>query len=113
MAFTNDLFNAMLSAAGSTAATVSLHTADPGTTGANEVAGGSYSRQPITWDPPSAGSLGSAAAVTFDVPASTTVTHIGLWNGSFLGGIALSSPESYSDAGVYQLTTATITAANP
>jgi hypothetical protein len=63
------------------AATGSLHTADPGTTGASEVTGGSpaYARKALSW---TAGTTGTAtASATFDVPASTTVTHGGIWNG--------------------------------
>lgn len=59
----------------------SLHTAAPGTTGASEVTGGSpaYARKTLTW---TAGTTGSATATaTYDVPASTTVTHGGIWNG--------------------------------
>ncbi len=60
----------------------SLHTAAPGTTGASEVTGGSpaYARKALSW---TAGTTGksTAARVTFDVPASTTVTHFGVWNG--------------------------------
>ena len=40
--------------------TVSLHTADPGTTGANEVHGGGYARQPAEF---SAGVVGSVVTI--------------------------------------------------
>lgn len=62
------------------AKTGSLHTADPGTTGASEVTGGSpaYARKALTW---TAGTTGTGtASATYDVPASTTVTHGGIWN---------------------------------
>ncbi len=58
----------------------SLHTADPGATGASEVTGGSpaYARKALTW---TAGTTGTAtASAGFDVPASVTVTHGGIWN---------------------------------
>lgn len=64
------------------AATGSLHTADPGTTGASEVTGGSpaYARKALTW---TAGTTGTTtASATYDVPASITVTHGGIWNGA-------------------------------
>jgi len=50
---------------------VSLHTADPGTTGANEATGGSpaYARKLSTWTA-SAGVV-SGTQVTVDVPAGT------------------------------------------
>jgi hypothetical protein len=59
----------------------SLHTAFPGTTGANEVTGGApaYARKAITVNAASGGSRQLNAAVTFDVPA-TTVKWIGYWS---------------------------------
>lgn len=115
MAFTADLFDPMLSAAGSTAATASLHTADPGATGTDEVAGGAYARQPVSWGAASGGTIATDADVVFDVPASTTVSWLGLWDGSstWLGGIELSAPETFTNAGTYTLTEASITATNP
>ena len=68
----------------------SLHTAYPGTTGANEVVGGApaYARKAITINAASGGSRLLNAAVTFDVPAST-VRWLGFWNaGAFVGGCA-------------------------
>lgn len=63
----------------------SLHTADPGTTGTNEVTGGSpaYARKSLTW---TAGSTGTAtASATFDVPASTTPSYTGIFSASTAG----------------------------
>lgn len=59
----------------------SLHTAYPGTTGANEVAGGApaYARKAIVVNAAAGGSRLLNAAVTFDVPACT-VKWIGFWN---------------------------------
>jgi len=52
---------------------LSLHTADPGTTGANEVSGGSYARQPITFAAASGGSQSSSDAQSFTgMPAETS-----------------------------------------
>lgn len=62
------------------AASGSLHTADPGTTGASEVTGGSpaYARKALAW---TAGTTGTGtSSATFDVPAGVTVTHTGIWN---------------------------------
>ncbi len=60
----------------------SLHTAFPGTTGANEVSGGApaYARKTIVVNTASGGTRLLSATVTFDVPA-TTVRWIGFWNG--------------------------------
>jgi hypothetical protein len=93
----------------------SLHTGDPGTTGTAEVTGGSpaYARKAVTWSAPSSGSVTTSGSVTFDVPASTTISYMGLWSastgGTFYGGAALSSPETYGAQGTYALTTATVT----
>jgi hypothetical protein len=93
----------------------SLHTADPGTTGADEVTGGTpaYARKALTWAASSGGSKG-ASLVTFDVGAGTTVTHFGLWSavsgGTFLGGSALPAPEVYGSQGTLAVSiTATAT----
>lgn len=74
---------------------LSLHTADPTTTGGSEVSGGSpaYARKQTTWTSGTTGTL-SGTEVTFDCPAAT-VTHVGLWSaasgGTFIAGQALSS----------------------
>jgi hypothetical protein len=69
----------------------SLHTANPGATGTNEVTGGSpaYARKLLTFNAPATGSMALTSSVTFDVPAGTTVAYVGLWDastaGNFLG----------------------------
>jgi hypothetical protein len=66
----------------------SLHTAYS-TSGANEVAGGSYARQTVTWSAASAGSKASSAiGGTFSIPGSTTVLFVGLWSASTSGTFA-------------------------
>lgn len=93
---------------GTNAAYVSLHTADPGTTGASEVTGGApaYARKSATW---TAGTVDGVVTVTvtFDVPASTTVTHVGLWTavtaGTFLDKATVTS-QTFSSQGTYQVT---------
>lgn len=69
---------------------ISLHTADPGTTGSNELSGGSYSRSTASFPAASNGqSSNSASVVWTDLPAST-LTHCGWWRGStFLFGAPL------------------------
>jgi len=68
----------------------SLHTAYS-TSGANEVSGGSYTRQAATWAAASSRSKASTGspAASFSVPASTTVAWVGRWtastSGTFLG----------------------------
>jgi hypothetical protein len=93
---------------GTRAAYVSLHTADPGTTGTSEVTGGSpaYARKAASW---TAGSEDGVVTVTvtFDVPASTTVTYVGLFDaatsGNFLDKAAVTS-QNFASQGTYQVT---------
>lgn len=93
MGFTDAVKDAALSTITAQALYVSVHTADPGTTGANEATGGSpaYARKPLSWGTPAAGSV-SAPNVVIDVPAGT-YTHVGLWGSvsgtDFKGGDTL------------------------
>lgn len=114
MAFTDAVKNDMLDDLDTLATHASLHTADPGTTGASEVVGGSYARAAITWAAASAGSKTLTGTVVIQVPAGTTITHAGTWNassaGNFAAGGALPSPEAYPTGGTYTLNlTATLT----
>jgi hypothetical protein len=66
---------------------VSLHTSDPGLTGANEVTGDAYVRIAATFGAPGDGSTGrkiaNSAVVTFPEVDSTenrTVTYAGIWD---------------------------------
>lgn len=71
--------NAMLDAIGVTHA--SLHSAFPGTTGANEISGGSpaYARQAVTFAAAAAKARAQTGSASFDVPAGTTVRWVGFW----------------------------------
>ncbi len=104
---------------------ISLHSADPGTTGANEIIGGSpaYARKPASWGAATAGSRALSSPVVFDVPAGVTVTHFGHWNaasgGNFQAGDNLRdgsnnpASEAFTGQGTYTLTTVTLTVNNP
>jgi hypothetical protein len=87
---TNALKETLSTAYGTAAAYMSMHTADPGTTGTSEVTGGSpaYARKALVWTPGSSDGVNTAASVTFDLPISTAVTHVGIWSavtaGTFL-----------------------------
>ncbi len=93
-----------------TTAYASLHTADPSDTGASDVSGGSpaYARKSITFAA-AAGAIDSSSQPVFDVPASTTVTHVGFWDaataGNFLGGADVAD-ETFGGQGTYTLTDA-------
>lgn len=79
IAITGDLTSAGAAIAGealAAAAThVSLHTADPGTGGANELA---YSRTAVTLEF-ATGALRVASETTGETAISGTVTHYGVW----------------------------------
>lgn len=91
----------------------SLHTADPGDTGANEVTGGTpaYARKAVTMGAASAGAIAATNQPVFDVPGGTTVTHVGFWSavsgGTFLG-YADVTDEVFASQGTYTLTSATL-----
>ena len=91
----------------------SLHTSSPGDDGANEVTGGSpaYVRKAITMAAPSAGAIAASTQPVFDVPASTTVTHVGFWSavsgGTFLGSADVTD-ETFASQGTYTLTSAVL-----
>jgi hypothetical protein len=76
----------------------SLHTGDPGTTGASENANsGSYARQACTWNVASSGAKTNSSALTFTTGGSVAVSHFGTWSsatygaGNYAIGGALSS----------------------
>lgn len=103
----------MLDQLGGQVAYLSLHTATPGSTGANEVTGGSpaYARRAVTWNSASAGSKTVSNTPTFDVPASTTVTHLGFWSASTAGtyyGYVDVTDELFTGQGTYQVTSGAV-----
>lgn len=98
----------------------SIHTASPGTTGANEATGGSpaYARKAPTFNAAgAAGPLGSGTQpatpgvawsneLTFDAPAGT-YSHFGGWSastaGTFRGGNALAASQTLSSQGTVKV----------
>lgn len=110
MALNNTAKNLMLNALGAAVGYVALHTAD--SSGA-EVSGGSpaYARKAITWNTAASGNLDSSNAPVFDVPGSTTVTHVGFWSdvtsGTFYGTAAVTS-ETFAGQGTYTLSDADV-----
>lgn len=113
----NELNNALLMITGTgtnekNAKYISLHTGNPGTTGANEVAGGAYARIPTTWGAISGGSV-TGSQVTINVPVSTTISYWGLWDavssGNYYDGGQLPVAVTFNVAGTY-LITVTLTA---
>ena len=85
---------------------ISLHTGDPGTTGASEVAGGNYARVETDgsdWAAAASGAVATSAAVAFPLGGDDdVVTHFGVWtastSGTFLRGGALDDSFTYTAA---------------
>ncbi len=77
---------------------MSLHTADPGSTGASESADATYARVEVTsaWAAPSGTSIANNAVINYGpLTAGATFTFVGFWtaatSGTFLRGFALTS----------------------
>ncbi|WP_032364006.1 phage tail fiber protein [Rhodococcoides fascians] len=95
--------NALATAYAAQGSWLSLHTASPAATGANEASGGSpaYARKQTTWGS-AANSTVTGSEVTFDVSAGS-YSHWGLWTaatgGTFLDGGALTATVTLSAQG--------------
>jgi hypothetical protein len=107
MALSNAGKDALLEGLASVAVYASLHTADPSTTGANELTGGSYARESISWAAAALGNLATNANIVFDVAADRTITHVGYWSaetsGTFYGGRVLDASQTFATAGTYTI----------
>ena len=93
---------------------VSLHTADPGTTGASEVSGGAYARVAVTWTTPASGSTQNVSALSINLPASTAVGYFGVWDsasgGNYkIGGVLTPSIPSIGIATVASIAAGALT----
>lgn len=89
MPFTTTAKNTMLDALRALMTHASLHSSFPGTTGLNEISGGSYARKATGYSASSGGQVDLSAAALFDVPAGATVAWVGAWGalsaGTFYG----------------------------
>lgn len=107
MALNANGLNAEVEGLTAVAGFASLHTAEPDANGSNEVSGGSYTREAIVWAAASGGTAVSDAPIVFDVPTSTTITHLGYWSagtaGTFYGFRALDVSQTFSSAGTYTI----------
>jgi hypothetical protein len=59
---------------------LSLHNADPGTTGASEISGGGYARQTPVYGAAAGGQSSLTAPVSFTNMPAGPVTHVGIWS---------------------------------
>lgn len=113
MGLNNAGLNLQVAGLTSAATHVSLHTASPGSDGSNEVTGGSYARQATSWAAAAAGTVATDANIVFNVPTSTTITHLGYWSassgGTFYGWRALNASQAFSSAGTYTIASGNLT----
>lgn len=115
MAFNDTLLNYGLDGMAAVIAEVSLHSVDPGTSGTDEVTGGSYERQVPTFNAATSASVAIDSILTFEVPGGgTVVSWVGLWDAAdvFLGGIQLNTSETFEGEGQFAVTSLTINAVN-
>jgi hypothetical protein len=82
---------ALVGLAGQTALNVipdaALHTATTGTTGAAENANsGSYVRQAVAWNTPSAGAMTNSGGLSFSTLGTIAVTYMGFWSSATYAG---------------------------
>jgi hypothetical protein len=91
---------------------VSLHTGDPGETGANEASGGSYARQAGSFGNAAAGAVSNTATIDFTGMPTATITHIGIWSSStatasanFVWGGTLTASKSTNSGDTFRLAT--------
>lgn len=105
--------NLLLNGLASGVTFVSLHTADPGTSGSVEVSASPYARKSVNWASAASGSVSSASTIVFDVPGSTTINHLGYWSassaGTFYGSRALDTEQTYATPGTYTIAIGNIT----
>ena len=114
MGLNNTAKNVMLDALAAVAGYASLHSADPGATGTNELAGGSpaYARIAVTWGSAASGVVSLSSSPQFNVEGGDTVAYVGLWSaataGTFYGSDAVTS-ETFAGQGTYTVTSGSIT----
>lgn len=105
MAFTSASKDAAVNALTALGNWISLHSADPGTTGSAEVSGAT--RQQTTWGASSSGTS-SGSQVTFSSVPAGGYTHYGVWTaqtgGTFRWGFTLAPGVSLSDVGTVLMT---------
>jgi hypothetical protein len=60
---------------------VSLHSAEPNSSGSNEISGGEYARQKVEWNSAASGAIDDKTnGAVFKVPGGKKVTHVGFWS---------------------------------
>src|SRR5690606_10831768 len=105
MAYKNEAKHVMLNALKEAITHVSLHSAYPATSG-NEISGGGYERQSVTFSNPSGGAIQFSNQPQFSVPAGATMAAVGFWSAASAGtsyADAQVDTETYANPGTYTL----------
>lgn len=105
MALSTTARNAISGAVAAGATWISTHTADPGTTGANEAPG--IPRKQTTWGAASGGDI-VGSQVSLDAVAGGPYGWFGIWSavsgGVFWGGGTLTPAETFAGTGLLRIT---------
>jgi hypothetical protein len=107
--FNNDGKAVMLGALRTAITHISLHSASPSTTGANELSGNGYARWAIVtaddFSAVSAGAFTTLVDETFTTAPSQTITHIGIWGAgpTFYGGGTITGDTAANAEGAFIL----------
>ena len=100
--------NALATKYGQDCTTAAICNADPGTLGStsisNEVSGGSYARQTLSWGAASNGVI--TASPVFSMPASSTAAWVCLFNagGTAVDKAQFGASQAFATAGTYSPT---------
>lgn len=90
---------------------VKLHTGDPGSAGTAN-ASANTTRNAVTWNAPSGGSMTLNALSSWTMTASETITHISIWDastaGNFVESWALSSGVAVVNGSTLTINTLTL-----
>lgn len=105
MAYKNEAKHVMLNALKQAITHVSLHSAYPATS-SNEISGGGYARQEVTFTNPSGGAIQFSNQPQFSVSKGATIAAVGFWSAATAGTLyadAQVDTETYANPGTYTL----------
>ena len=112
MPHTNATLEALATRYTELGAFISLHTGNPGATGASEATGGSYARKQTTWTLGASDGVATGSQVTFNVPAGT-YAFAGIWTaatgGTFIGYVPITSTTLGAPGDILVTPTITVT----
>lgn len=76
---------------------MSLHSSNPGLNGSNELSGGGYSRQEVTFGSVSSGKVSNSAVIEFEDIPGQPVNYVGLWSASTGGNFLYRGIVTFSE----------------